>query len=142
MFEGPAYESYIALCRALRLERTLEPGDWCFEFGATSYWTGADRPELYAPVRWPSASPVSLPRGTVDAGSVWLPHLDQWLDKLEEAGVRDIGFWSGDGYGKCCVLAIDYDTGAIEFADLETAPTRAEAAARLWMAVTGRSVDG
>jgi len=70
---------------------------------------------------------------------IWLPRLDQWLAMLEEAGVHDIGFWTGDGYAKCGVLLQVTPYEGWDFGDLETASTPEEAAARLWLAVTQKS---
>jgi hypothetical protein len=144
MFDAPGYASYIALCRELQLEHRFEAGDW--------WVTVHDTPIAW---RLPGHEPVYISDPNLcndDGGNfpgyqdehqsyVWLPRLDQWMAMLGEAGCPDIGMWAGDGYAKCGVLipgASVYD--GIAFADLETAPFREEAAARLWCAVTGRKV--
>ena len=135
MFEGEAHRSYVQLCRELRLQRErVEPGD----LALVAY--GPDRPAVADPGAWNHVpSGFTAHGGRYREGDVWLPRLDQWVQLLAEAGCQDIGFWSGPDFGKCGVLTPgDFD--GISYADLETAPTREEAAARLWMSVTGRTV--
>lgn len=149
MFDGPEHESYVSLCCGLRLERRFEDGDWF-------WWPGdeSDRfPEgVYLQHRAAMEEydiPQALIAGDEQADpygerpnplAVWAPRLDQWLDMLEEAGVRDVGFFRGVDHAKCVVLFQVTAADALDFGDLETAPTREEAAAKLWMAVTGRTV--
>lgn len=127
MFEGLEYASYIALMRELRMgegTRMCRMGDW--------YVDANDEPRC---IGWHPER-----QAFVEGVLVWLPRLDQWLDMLEEAGVPDVGFWSGEGFGKCGILCPgDFD--GISYADLETASTREEACARLWLATTGRTVE-
>lgn len=123
MFEGPEHEPYLALCREMRLERNLGEGDYYGQF-----YSG----EMVA----------SLWDGSVlaDEAAWWLPRLDQWLAMLGAAGVRNIGFWTGDDYAKCGALLQVSPYEGWDPGDLETASTREEAAARLWCALTGRTV--
>lgn len=119
LFSGPEYASYIALMRELALEHEYDEGDYVC-------WT-KDPIEIEILMGW-------RPQ---ESAYIWLPRLDQWLAMLEQAGIEDISFWTGDGYAKCGVLLPTDDDGGIECGDLETAPTHEEAAARLWMVVAG-----
>jgi hypothetical protein len=115
VFEGREYASYVKLCREFRPLRTFEYGDW---------FVNADR--------FPGRAFVSMGIDMAE-GAVWLPRLDQWLAMLEDADV----------IGTCCDG--DREAGYLYQGDHKSAgtkrgegPTREEACARLWMAVTGR----
>lgn len=116
MFDGPEHASYIALCRELRLERELRDGD----FVALPY---AGR-EVHV-------CGVSVAPGVMEHGGVWLPRLDQWLAMLEAAGADAVALISSGGSYIVKAHAAEAD-----------GPTREEAAARLWLAVTGRAERG
>src|SRR5262245_23838343 len=156
MFDGPEHASYIAFCRALRLEREFEDGD-------AFWWPGGGRGEWDAGtyVYHDTASDEGVqPEGPTATSRVWLPRLDQLLTMLEEAGQDDVGFVKGsfqvnpfnpppqppevpvvDGmqHGYCMAWTTPdsyeggWDTGPVY-------PIREEAALRLWLAVTGRQV--
>lgn len=131
LFEGPEYASFIALCRELRLERVYwQPGDLRWHPRAN-------------PSAWPGQIMVISDSESAEAASiagnreaVWLPRLDQLLAMLEEAGARSLTLeplppdedhptatWNCAGRGAVGV-----------------GRTREEAAARLWLAVTGRQL--
>jgi len=113
VFEGPEYASYIALCRGLRLEHRIMAGDCCI-------WAKGDDRQ---PGIWWGMSP--------EPGLwIWLPRLDQWLAMLEEAGVQWVSFAPTPQWTAAW-------TDADAWLKDAEAPTREEAAARLWMAVTG-----
>src|SRR5215831_3633976 len=78
MFEGPEYESYIALCRELRLEHIFGQADWAFVEDPESENGGVVTTRL--------VHEGERAGDTV----VWLPRLDQWLAMLEEAGYEFI----------------------------------------------------
>lgn len=123
---GPEHASYVALCRELRLERErgFELGDWWV-------WLTLEDPPILVDEGF-----LRTVFALIDL-QIWIPRLDQLLAMLEVAGVRDVGFWAFDDRTKCGVLtAGDFD--GISYGDLETAPTREEAALRLWMAVSER----
>lgn len=134
MFEGEEYRSYIRLCRELRLGRLFEEGDW--------YWTTTvHEPEGFAAV-WDAG--YSVERRASDA-KLWLPRLDQWLAMLEEAGREQLPKHWLSGFSLYpCGGSLEYEAGCcISQAGPQytvVAPTREEAASRLWMAVTGRTV--
>jgi len=134
-FDQPEFQGYVALCRELRLERRFVEGDY-------AAWT--DSPDGPWTVLLTDGAAAHAGHRALSgygpggfAYSIWLPRLDQWLAMLEKAGERDavlqvcrhgVDFtvaWT-DGYG----IAEQSGRGA----------TREEAAARLWMAVTGREV--
>jgi hypothetical protein len=124
MFEGPEYESYIKLCRELRLERELQEGDWLV------YETGPGDP-LVTPEHWLSGDPVEACRLT-PSDILWLPRLDQWLAMLEEAGLtevtlrrNDVGYW-----------ALGENDVAHQWGSSPATDTPEEATACLWVAVT------
>lgn len=138
MFEGEEYRSYIQLCRELRLPSV--------------YWRQGDlqwNPRAN-PDAWPGQIVVISDRESAESASmagnrevVWLPRLDQWLSMLEEAGVQSIRcMWHG--------RVAPSDRVRIEATRIDSVmdvvtwdcygPTREEAAARLWMSVTGRMV--
>jgi hypothetical protein len=149
MFDGPEYEPYIALCRELRLEREFEECDHYAAFW--NPWEGSAPPPKVttwtnAKQDW-SAARTWFDRGSTSARDVvWLPRLDQWLTMLEEAGWMEVRFspsaylmdespvfWRIEGSG----IDRRYNVHTtVEYTDLRT---REEAAARLWMAVTGRN---
>lgn len=151
-FGGSEFASYIALCRELWTRR---PGNWSpheFEIGDMLVMTypgfgdipGRDAVGVYGADAHPHDD---------DESAVWLPRLDQLLAMLEEAGMGVVAIdritkrWEPWPYGgfepplyqilaneeawdcewEC---ATDHAAGA---------PTREEAALRLWLAVTGRS---
>jgi hypothetical protein len=135
MFDGPEYESYIALCRELRLERSLELGDWYAH----------SEVDLQHPLVLGWREQLII--GPITEWTwVWLPRLDQWLMMLEEAGWMEVRFspsaylmdespvfWRVEGSG----IDRRYNVHTtVEYTDLRT---REEAAARLWMAVAGRN---
>jgi hypothetical protein len=128
MFAGPEYASYVQLCRELLLERELQQGDFYVEFQDALRLASV---HVYAPVVWPSKSPVVVPRGSPAKGTVWLPRLDQWLAMLEGIGVRLMAFEP---------LPPDEDHATETWncaarGVLGVGVTREEAAARLWMAL-------
>jgi hypothetical protein len=148
MFDGPECASYIALMRELRLPREFDDGD---------YYTAPVPVSPIAPDGFEVLIWVDLyrwPRATEE--SVWLPRLDQWLGMLEEAGADQVlieHVEPHDDYGPggyiCFTLEEGHDGLSREKPDYEDGwhgfyalcrPTREEAAARLWMAVTGRTV--
>jgi hypothetical protein len=149
MFEGPEYESYIKLCRELRLERMFEKGDALarpFNVLAEDKVSGTGlRPvdiewgiRVYGPDEQHEVGDQAAPPALI-----WLPRLDQWLAMLEEAGAGDWmtflkhGSWPEPGYQP----TITYELRCQNRQDWSIAPTREEAAARLWVAVTGRLVS-
>lgn len=115
VFEGEKYVSYIALMRELRLEHEFADGDWFID---SAGFVG-----LYYS--------ASISYGDEPRDAIPLPRLDQWLAMLEAAGwvfhltARQPGYaiWaSREGlHGR------------------EEGPTPEEAAARLWMTVTGKT---
>lgn len=119
LFDAPEYESYIALCRELRLERTFELGDWVvYATDTTDVLAFDDNRD---------------PNRTAE-GVVWLPRLDQWLAMLEEAGVEGVVL---ERLGSI-FFATDRTPVTHSEGYARRGNTREEAAARLWMAVTGR----
>lgn len=75
---------------------------------------------------------------------LWLPRLDQWLAMLEEAGHPEISFedmrkTGGPKPGWWATTA-EYTPMGRGNMNPGIGPTREEAAARLWCAVTGRMV--
>jgi len=144
LFSGPEYGSYVALMRELRLERKFEEGDYAAWAGSPAGpWTVllTDGAAAHAGHR------AMFGYGPGDqAWSVWLPRLDQLLAMLEDAGRPRIWFdprpWPAghalvtwETYitkpGQCWV-AMSHEEASPE------SPTREEAAARLWIAITGR----
>jgi hypothetical protein len=135
LFDGPEYASYIALCRELRLERTIEPGDWSADFGDVFM----EEPALQVHVaRPPGTASVTLPRDTLAITSIWLPRLDQWLAMLEEAGADCPEFDRETTTGHYVLRrGMPDEWGHSQYG---TGPTREEAAARLWVIVTRTEV--
>lgn len=132
-FSRPEYASYVALCRELALARIIRFGDWYELAGAVSCsvenWEGHSTNEAL----------------------VWLPSLSDWLEMLETVSVRaiELRYWTSDvggpdGFPQGFLLTgtpsslrqagpgqpwLPQPTRTVD------APTREEAAARLWMAV-------
>lgn len=138
MFDGPAHESYIALCRELQLERQFEEGDWHVSLAGYVSPTLTGRPNLVtaAEVRLRRALADGSANGPEQVDSAWLPRLDQWLVMLEEAGVLGVDI---ERLGTVW-FATDHDPGTDREGYARRGGTREEAAARLWLAVTGRKV--
>ena len=134
MFEDPEYASYIRLMREVRLERKAEAGDWFLSFDPATEPTGFDLRLCNDDGGGCWGAPEPLADGWQ---VIWVPRLDQWLSKLEEAGYATVEF---------VARAIDmerYLYGAHpEDMDRFTGwlDSREEAAARLYCAVTGRQV--
>lgn len=133
-----AHVSYIILCRELRLEREFEEGDWyAFAVPTSAEWPTA----LFTHRAGPD------PRQLHRTGNycAWLSRLDQWIRLLQEATERCdfalVGFNETTG-----PLAVRFryraewdwwQAGEDRHAEA-VGDTPEEAAARLWMAVTGR----
>lgn len=135
-FAGPAHKSYIALCRELRLEREIREGDWWVDDLDGKVKCGSSMSEY---LRNQPAMQMLPQRPDV----VWVPTLADWLSMLEEAGYADVRIfrepfptisppWYTARRGR--IAANDF-TG-----EPACGPTREEAVAKLWMAVTGRTV--
>lgn len=125
MFATPEYASYVQLCRELRLEREFDDGDYY----TAPVPVSVIAPEGFEVLIWVGL--FRLPHATEDC--IWLPRLDQWLATLEEAGVKALAFIGIPGEeGWICQPYTEPHEGR--------GPTREEACARLWMAVTGRAV--
>lgn len=138
MFDAPAYASYIALCRELNLTKDrAEPGDI-----ALIWLHHDDPPWVSAGGEWYSEQGFSAHGGhwrrdvlgKEGDGDIWLPRLDQWLTMLEEAGVLGVDL---EKLG-ACYFATDHTPGTDREGYTRVGDTREEAAAHLWMAVTGR----
>lgn len=132
MFSGPEYASYVALCRELRLEREFTAGD----FYAAPVPVSVIAPEGFEVLIWVDL--FRLPHATQDCA--WLPRLDQWLAMLEEAGVESVTIqlaWTNpEDPGEKEYVAFDaWDVPDAD--DLRNYTSREEAAAQLWVAVTG-----
>src|SRR5262249_40412619 len=125
MFDAPEYESYIALCRELRLEHIFGQADWAFVEDPESESGGVVTTRLI------------FEGERAGDTVVWLPRLDQWLAMLEEAGVAMVQFVSRPLYRNPGYQIIAIAPGQEPPMPLQ-ALTREEAAARLWMAVTKR----
>ena len=126
MFEGPEYESYIALCRELRPEHIFGQADWAFVEDPESENGGVVTTRL--------VHEGERAGDTV----VWLPRLDQWLATLEEAGGYVVRFTRIDKPTPAYAIdALLERQPQSEHARM-VAPTREETAARLWMTVTRR----
>ena len=136
MFDGPEHQSYIALCRELMLERKLEEGDW---FVLGQHTTAFVWSALITATAWNDHF-HNIPEPGI-ARPIWLPRLDQWLAMLEEAGQPDIAFERTlAGRWECGRPIPEGDGRTIELVPTSGLKhTREEAAARLWMAVTGRT---
>ena len=145
MFDGPEYASYIALCRELRLERKLKIDDQISVWfdnpsspSSSNIYLVTDEDETRG---WGSYTPVDQSDFVDGRANVrWLPRLDQWLAMLEKAAPdwtntfsitrhEDGEFWA-TFEGRAASNGGSWDG---------LGPTREEAAARLWMAVTGHS---
>ena len=133
LFAGPEYASYIALCRALRLEREFEVGDWALRIitkdgsRTARYLMTSDAVAI-----WPAAEEMM----------VWLPRLDQWLAMLEMAGFPYVQI---ERFGRrkyvCAVASAGEEPPHDHTRSAGSWLTREEACARTWCAVTGRQVD-
>lgn len=142
MFEGPEHASYIELCRALGLEREYEEGDYAaWRGGPEESWQVL----LIDAVRGHVGHRARLgygPGGLAD--SVWLPRLDQWLAMLEDepdgCDVATIRKSMRMDEAKEHYVGVIFAATSTNRPDIEPVwvPTREEAAAKLWMAVTGR----
>lgn len=130
MFDTEAHRPYLALMRELRLEREVEQGDW-IEVASLDGLRSIQ-------VRRAPGRQVGR------TGAVWLPRLDQWLVMLEEAlaspyrrtaGGDPPAFLAGSNWARRQAL------GMLQVR-AEHCPDESieEAAARLWLAVTGRAV--
>lgn len=151
MFDTEPYQEYVTLCRELRLERDFEEGDWYAAYddlevlGVYIRLVTEDAMPGFSTVAWSEVR--------------WLPRLDQWLSKLEEAGVRNVAFQTLSptesspfeelgGPLRPIILPPDAPRyGCIDLnqiGDVKRAwpygACREEACARLWLAVTGRVV--
>ena len=124
MFDGPKHTAYIALCRELRLERKFEEGDAYI------------RSRSQIPNIWHGCFYDGYPMPENSDNATWLPRLDQWLAMLEEAGWREVTI-STEG-GSCWVGEKSCTDSGTDWWPERYWPTREEAAARLWCAVTGR----
>jgi hypothetical protein len=130
-FSRPEYASYIALCRDLKLGHPWQPFDQCINDGYDDIIT----------------IPTYITPGEAAFGSAeyahltWLPTLSDWLEMLHKAGVfefsagigRDLSHWMSVRQrilSKNVEIRSEYWSGSV------SAPTREEAAARLWVAVT------
>jgi hypothetical protein len=128
-------QSYISLCRELRLGREFTEGDHYAAFW--NAWEGSTPPPKVtmwtnAKQDW-SAARAWFDRESTSARDVaWLPRLDQWLAMLEEVGVDCPSFDRADEMYILWRFGMDDDEPRGE------GPSREEAAGRLWMAVTGR----
>lgn len=143
MFDTPAYASYIQLCRELNLTKErAEPGDI-----ALIWLHHDDPPWVSAGGAWYSEKGFSSHGGhwhrdvlgKQGDGGIWLPRLDQWLTMLEEAGVLNVRFVFPNETSLGNRLVRDGDCLAPRMNPGATAATNEEIAARLWMAVTGRT---
>ena len=123
MFDGPEYASYVALCRELRLEHKFEEGDVFVYSTGPAYAT--------EPIVFSKLQPDSTLR-------VWLPRLDQWLAMLRIAGRQSFELHAST-YMEQQFGASDYYVGASWQSSDSHGDTPEEAAARLWMAITGHS---
>lgn len=126
MFDTPEYASYINVCQELQLERKFEDGDW--------ESAGGDPPVVYCALcAREYGEDLNPPQA--GHGLFWLPRLDQWLAMLEEAGHE----WNliRDALMPDTTDRPRYLAGAEDVPEVRAAPTPEEAAARLWMAVTG-----
>jgi len=128
MFEGDEYRAYRTLCRQLRLERRRpDYGDW---FGS---WDPEESGRPFDDLRLSMCNDDG--GGCAGAGpeteEAWLPRLDQWIPKLEEAGASQVVV-SRAGGDRCYAMA--------EAADGDTVfwcTTCEEACARLWVDMMG-----
>lgn len=136
-FSKPEYASYVALCRKLRLERGFQEGD--LYTPGIGYRLLDPRHTVLRHGGPDHAQFDGIPSSTEERGKkgkqmwAWLPQFSDWLDMLEAAGCRVIrthDMRDHLGYR----VAWDEPNGYAV-----TAPTREEAAARLWNAVTGRT---
>jgi hypothetical protein len=137
-FEGREYVPYIKLMRKLRLEWTWTEGDYFID----------DFPErALGGVRFKAAVSQVQIQGRATYGgeeaagmdSVSLPRLDQWMALLEGEGIDSVHFFrtiAPDGH----VVARTAERHGIMVRGGWEAEgrTHEEAAARLWIAVTGR----
>jgi hypothetical protein len=120
-------DSYIALCRELRLKREMEPGDWGAEYGEVF----AEGARLFVEMHRPPGSKlVILPYDRPAFTSIWLPRLDQWLEMLEEAG-ESVTLVHAPAWGRSAQIV---RLSPIWCTSYE------ESCARLWLAITGRPV--
>jgi hypothetical protein len=122
-FSQPEYASYVALCRELKLEREFQDGDLIWRKG-----------EIADTGRWYELYSADIRRGS--AFGSWLPTLSDWLEMLEGAGIETV-MVNHEAIGGSWVGEQEYTMGESRVA---YAPTREEAAARLWMAVTKPAV--
>lgn len=123
-FSRPEYASYVALCRELKLKRAFQSGDWLeiryartglADGFTTGVWgSGYDD--------WPDDSSAPV---------IWLPALSDWLEMLATIGNFYAWVeihWEGDEWA----ISVGPHHNKGRFA---MAPTREEAAARLWVHV-------
>ena len=143
--------SYIAFCLELRLERKFEDGDWF-------WWPGDDHfPEGVYCQNQAAQFEHDIPQVTLPGDeqtdpygeqpnplAVWLSRLDQWMSMLEEAGYLSVWFYPEEDTGLWRVETMWSKERRRAYPRPEfdevwgEGPTREEAAARLWMAVTGQ----
>ena len=88
MFEGEAYRSYVALCREMRLARSMVPGDW---------YASNHRGDVPTVVGEHQGLDARTPLYEDDSDYVWLPRLDQLLDMLDAAGFPYVEVWRCGG---------------------------------------------
>jgi hypothetical protein len=149
-FSRPEYASYVALCRELKLAHKFERGDSVY------YAAGTDPSSRESVTVWINCDEDSYPESAeTDDMAIWLPSLSDWLEMLEairfgrvkfdnqrlaELGVlnpENLGPWSAlgdrDDFRTAPANPNFVIAGAWAYG---CGPTREEAAARLWMAVT------
>ena len=114
-FSRPEYKSYIELCRELALPREWQNGDQVIDPYEIKYELGPSLLQDYDLIHQDSIKEC-----------IWLPSLSDWLDMLEEAGEDFIAICPG------YEIFVNDGMGVEKVA---IAPTREEAAARLWMEV-------
>jgi hypothetical protein len=138
-FSLPVYESYVSLCRELKLTTPHRRGDWALNLKTSQLGQSPDEPWAWSD-RYPEA---------------WLPTLSDWLEMLEEARfgrvqfdnqrLAELGVLNPENLGPWSALGDrdDFRTAPGNTNEVVAGawaygcgPTREEAAARLWMAVT------
>jgi hypothetical protein len=126
-FSDPKYASYRGVCKDLGLPHPARIGDWYMNM-----WASFTEFEVKLISDKMQSFFLKLPTIEEYGGSFWLPTLADWLEMLETAGYKAVRIepTGTDGW----LVRRDSD-----WEPLGAGPTREEAAARLWIAVTSHA---